>query len=316
MAQTFRSMIDNVILVFKNHYYCYHSRVLVTAIITCTDRHARTTFASAPDVLFMPQCVVHQWLAPRLSGLPVTGDADRQCDLWRRVNTRGRWYGVAPASSLFNSMVSASVESLVIEGIVSSSLLQVMLQVTRKTTINYLVMGAITCSYISHAAVVSVAWSTVLKIVGLMGHPSSLSTAYMFAVLGPNLAEYIQGIFKFLLILIADGLVNTANGKPRYTYILKLLVESSALHLIGLLMLAIPAAFPVTDTDILLVENVNSYVGSFFPFAAGLAPTLMVLRLELESEGAECAQPSTQISEIHFHVNTRSTGGLSSLNQP
>lgn len=68
-------------------------------------------------------------------------------------------------------------------------------------------MGAITCSYISHVAVVVFAWSTVLKIVGLMGHPSSLSTAYMFSVLGPNTLIYIQGIFKFLLILIADGLV-------------------------------------------------------------------------------------------------------------
>lgn len=59
-----------------------------------------------------------------------------------------------------------------------------------------------------------------------------------------------------------------ANGEPRYRYILKLLVESSALHLIGLLMLTIPASFPVTGTNILLVENVNSYAGAFFPFAA------------------------------------------------
>lgn len=61
---------------------------------------------------------------------------------------------------------------------------------------------------------------------------------------------------------------NAANREPRYTYILKLLVESSALHLIGLLMLAIPASFPVTNTSVLLVENMNSYAGAFFPFAA------------------------------------------------
>lgn len=68
-------------------------------------------------------------------------------------------------------------------------------------------MSANTCLYISNAVVVAFSWETVLKIVGLMGQPSSLSTAYKFAALGPNFPLYIQGVFKFLPILIADVLM-------------------------------------------------------------------------------------------------------------
>ena len=68
-------------------------------------------------------------------------------------------------------------------------------------------MSANTCLYISNTVVVAFAWETVLKIVGLMGQPSSLSTAYKFAALGPNFPLYIQGVFKFLPILIADVLM-------------------------------------------------------------------------------------------------------------
>ena len=84
---------------------------------------------------------------------------------------------------------------------------------TRKAAVNYLVMSATTCLYISNAVVVAFSWETVLKIVGKMGHPSSLSTAYNIAVLGQNFPLYIQGIFKFLRILIADLLMVGGNIK-------------------------------------------------------------------------------------------------------
>ena len=61
---------------------------------------------------------------------------------------------------------------------------------------------------------------------------------------------------------------NIGDREPRYTHILRLLIESSALHLIGMLMLAISAILSMTNKNTLLVENMNGYAGAFFPFAA------------------------------------------------
>ena len=72
-----------------------------------------------------------------------------------------------------------------------------------------------------------------------------------------------------------------ANGELRYTQVLKLLIESSALHLIGMLMLAISEIVSLTNIKVSFVENMNGYAEAFFPFAAVCAPHSHEMTLNL-----------------------------------
>lgn len=72
-------------------------------------------------------------------------------------------------------------------------------------------IGAITSLYVLNTVIVAMTWSTVLKVLAMNAHPSPLATAYTFAVSGTDLVEYIQLICKFLLVVIADGLIVSAD---------------------------------------------------------------------------------------------------------
>ena len=111
-------------------------------------------------------------------------------------------------------------------------------------------------------------------------------------------------------------------GSSRYTHILDLLVQSSALYVFGSLLLAIPLVLPLTTRNEVGVLSAQYYTGSIFPFTAvsdflmnyliigltmfkGVAPTLMVARLALgKSHNAETSTRSGHVSEIQFHATS------------
>lgn len=57
-------------------------------------------------------------------------------------------------------------------------------------------------------------------------------------------------------------------GRKRYRHILALIIESSALHVVGMLLFVIPNFVPMTNENMLPLTMVLNYGGSIFPFTA------------------------------------------------
>lgn len=92
-----------------------------------------------------------------------------------------------------------------------------------------------------------------------------LEISGLFVAVATTLIATLLIVFRIHSLSRNNAALNTGR---RYVQILNLLLQSSALHLVGLLLFAIPMAFPRTDVNILQVKNSLSYAGAFFPFAA------------------------------------------------
>lgn len=89
---------------------------------------------------------------------------------------------------------------------------------------------------------------------------SALFTALATTLMTTSLIMYrIHSLSRRNLVL---------NERRRYAHVLKHLIQSCALHVVGLILFAIPDAFSKINASNLQAENALSYGGSFFPFTA------------------------------------------------
>ncbi|KJA22256.1 hypothetical protein HYPSUDRAFT_87502 [Hypholoma sublateritium FD-334 SS-4] len=149
--------------------------------------------------------------------------------------------------------------------------------------------------------------ASVIVIFGPNG-PSSASRS-MFDTLETAglLVAVATTILSALLIFYRIHSISQKNvlhgGGGRYTRIVYLLTESSALYVIGLLLYAIPVAVPITDANMLWREGWASYSDPIFIFSSGMAPTIMVACISLTADDDVHEAPS-HISTLKFHVQS------------
>lgn len=86
-----------------------------------------------------------------------------------------------------------------------------MFTVTRKSSINYWVIGAITSLYVLNTVITALMWLTLVNIPSRNAHLWQSTFEYAPSDSGPDLAQYIQDICKFLLVVIADSIIVSEN---------------------------------------------------------------------------------------------------------
>ena len=154
----------------------------------------------------------------------------------------------------------------------------------------------------------------------------NVAQTIIWLITGALFSTVAKTLLSSLIITYRIHSVTSKNvvlrGSSRYTHILDLLVQSSALYVFGSLLLAIPLVLPLTTSNEVGVLSAQYYTGSIFPFTAvsdflmnyliigltmfkGVAPTLMVARLALgKSHNAETSTRSGHVSEIQFHATS------------
>ncbi|KAH9480001.1 hypothetical protein JR316_0006598 [Psilocybe cubensis] len=138
-----------------------------------------------------------------------------------------------------------------------------------------------------------------------------------------NLARDVKTTLSFVLVATTVSLTfligyrihsvsrTIGNLASRYTHIVTIIMESSAVYSLVLFLYAL-TFLPAFDSDNLEspLSQGRFYISASLTLASGLAPTVMVLRLALSTTDNSATNVITHMSSINFETSPRDQNQL------